>query len=95
MRYKWKTVLFTAGCDAPPDGTQTVDPDAATKYLVNADFAYQCESGYVYDGDSADLTVTCEAGTPAAWSAGAPTCVGKFNWCQQLLSVFFFKIGTS
>ena len=49
-------------------------PDTAIGYAVGSEYTYECNTGFVYDGDSAELTVTCAAN--GTWSA-TRNCVGK------------------
>ena len=48
--------------------------DNAIGYAVGSQYTYECNNGFVYDGNSAELTVTCAAG--GTWSA-TRNCVGK------------------
>ena len=76
----WSSVtvlLFTAGCEAQDAGTQTETPDTNMGYAVNDDFTYTCSEGYEYLPSDGGLTVTCNAGSPPAWSANGPECTGK------------------
>ena len=68
-------VNFTAGCTAPPAGTETAVPSAAIGYAVGDSYGYACNADFLYVGDNADLTVTCQSG--GTWSAAAPTCQGN------------------
>ena len=67
--------IFTDGCTAPSAGNETELPDAAIGYAVGDTFTYVCNSGYSYDGDMADLTITCGAG--GVWPDTSPVCGGK------------------
>ena len=68
--------ILAEGCAAPSPGNQTMTPNAAITYAVNETYTYQCNSGHSFDGESADLTITCTAG--GNWSdTTAPVCRGK------------------
>ena len=67
-------IIVVDGCTAPTAGTQTELPDAAIGYAVGDTFTYVCNSGYSYDGESADLTITCGAG--GVWSDTTPPVCG-------------------